>query len=511
MAKDKKKSNAARPLNRFGLGSLSVIQTVLLATILLGLNYLSFNHFYRVDLSEQNDYSLSPATKNYLTSEALTQREKPITWIMAYRRTSPLYERVRAVAEEYARLSKGKINLQLVDPNRNSDRMQEIIAAYGITLARDIIIMDARSDESAVMTEDADRLKVLNPNIKIVLAEEMAVFGITQNERKLIGFQGEDVLTSRLVESIEGKPRKMALISDKSQLGKRGSNPSIQSLEKLLRFQNIELSELELSTIKTIPEEISGVIIAAPKYDLTEAEIEILESYWNTPRAAILTFLDADQTPPNLKAFLRSNGITPQADRIIAKGQYGNITAAKGNFTRGVPFLTDLAGQSSEFGGASASLDVREGDDDLLDRRIYPVGIFEVDGRFWGETRFGTGIESYDEREDNASPLYLAASSTRGAQADDRFADETSRMMVITNTDFLNPIHHRAENLDFLASSVNWLIGRESLIGIGPRSFVTYKLPLYQAQAAFINRVNLVFIPIALFIIGVFVWSYRRS
>lgn len=512
MAAEKKKSKPKAPsLNRWSIGSISVIQIVLLALAVMLVNYLSLHHYLRADLSRNKDYSLSSSTSNYLKSEALQNREQPIIWIMAFRKSSPLYEQVRALAEEYERLSKGKIDLQLIDPTRNSSKMQEIVAAYGITLARDIIIMDARTDDSPAMTEDANRVKALNPNIKVVLAEEMAVFGIENNERKLTGFQGEDVMTARLVESIEGKPRKMALITDKSRLGRGDTHPSTQALQKLLRFQNIDLVELELASVKTIPDEISGIIIASPKFDITAAELQVLETYWKQPRAAILTLLDASTAPPNIKSFLRSNGITPRADRIITEGSYGLVTSAKGNFTSGIPFLSDLANQSSEFGGASASLEVRENADDLLDRRIYPVGIFEVDPNFWGETRFGSGKESYDEREDNAGPLYLAASTTRGAQGDDRFANETARMVVINNIDFLNPIHQRAENMDFLASSVNWLVGRDDLAGIGPRSLPVYKLPLYQAQASFINRINLIFIPAALFLIGAFVWSSRRA
>jgi hypothetical protein len=57
---------------------------------------------------------------------------------------------------------------------------------------------------------------------------------------------------------------------------------------------------------------------------------------------------------------------------------------------------------------------------------------------------------------------------------------------------------------------VNWLIGRESLAGIGPRPLGTYKLPLLDAQVSFINRVNLFFLPALLVLIGGFVWSSRR-
>jgi len=500
-----------RPLNRWGMGSLSVLQTVLLAVILIALNYLAVHHFHRIDASRSTDYSLSPASQNYLKSEAIQSRQTPIKWIMAYRRTSPFYERVRILAEEYERLSQGKIDLKIVDPIRNPDRMQEITSTYGITLVRDLIIIDARTDESPAITEDANKIKVLNPHVKLLAAEDMAVFATADGKRKLTAFQGEDVLTARLVESIEGKPRKMALIADKSRIDSSDVSPARKALEDLLRFQNVSLSEITIANLTEIPADISGLVLVAPKYDLTDAELAVLERYWDSPRAAFLVFIDSGEAPPKLRAFLRDNGITPRKDRLIARDDKKLVTTARGIFTKGVPFIQDLAGQTTEFGGASSSLDVREGAEDLMNRRINPIGLVQIADGFWGETKFGQGDEAFDEKEDNPPPFFAAACATRGAESDDRFAADTSRMMVIANTDFLKPENHRAENLDFLASSVNWLVGREALAGIGPRSLWNYKLPILDAQVSFINRVNLFFLPAAIILIGAFVWSSRRA
>lgn len=502
--------NPARPLNRWGLGSLSVLQTALLALIVIALNYLAAQHYERLDLSSGGDYTLSSSTRRYLRGEALSSREKPVKWMMAFRRTSPFYERVRVLAEEYARLSKGKIKLKIVDPLRSPDRMQEVTAAYGLTLVRDMIIIDSRSDESAVTSEDADKNRVLNAHVKLAVAEDMGVFATAEGKRKLSGFQGEDLLTARLVESIEGRPRKMALLADKSRIHDDEEPSPRKALEDKLRFQNIELSEIHLSGLTDIPEDVAGIVLAAPKYDLTDAELAVLERYWNQARAAILVLIDGGDAPPKLRAFLRGNGITPRKDRVIAREHNKLVTTARGVFTKGVKFTRDLAGQTTEFGGASSSLDVREGADDLLNRRIYPMGLVQVLDGFWGETKFGQGHEDFDEKEDNKPPLHLAACVTRGAESDDRFAADTSRMIVISNTDFLDPKYKSAENLDFLASSVNWLVGRDSLAGIGPRSLGTYKLPLLEAQVSFINRVNLFFLPAVLVLIGSFIWSSRR-
>jgi hypothetical protein len=500
----------ARPLNRWGLGTISVLQTVLVALIVIALNYVSVHQHRALDLSRTRDYSLSPATMRYLASASVRERGKPIRWIMSYRRSAHFHDRVRALAEEYARHSGGRIELEVVDPLRSPDRMQEVASAYGLTMMRDLVIIDARVDDSPPVTEDANRVKTLNPHVRLVLAEDMAVYTTVDNQRRISGFQGEDALTSSLVAAIEGRSKKMALLSDKGRLdGGEGFSPR-KALENTLRFQNVEIPEIHLSEIADIPEEVDGVLLVAPKYDLTDDELAVLERYWNRPRAAMLVLLEAGKTPPKLRAFLRGNGVTPRADRVIARGKNGLATSARGVFTDGVDFTRDLAGQTTEFGGASSSLEVREDAPELQTKRIQPLGLIEVSPGFWGETKFGDGKETFNEVEDNAPPFYLAAGVIRGAESDDRFAADSSRLLVVSNTDFLDPRHHLAENLDFLASSVNWLVGREQLAGIGPRSLDKYKLPLLDVQVSFINRVNLFFLPAFLLIIGAFVWTSRR-
>ena len=521
------KGKPARPLNRWGLGTLSVLQIVFMAIILVATNYLAAHHFTRFDLSRDGAYTLSNSTTRYLKDKAVREREKPIKWIMAFRRSSPFYERVRVLAEEYARLSGGMIELEIVDPLRSSDRTQEVAAAYGLPLTKDLIIMDARTDDGPVSTEEKVRgtaldptaddkpVRILNPNVKVIVADDMPIYTTTttsdNTKRTITGFQGEDVLTARLVESIEGRTRKMVFLADKSRLDGDGEKSPMKSLQDTLLFQNVELKGINLSGLAEIPADAEGVVMAAPRYDLTDAETAVLEKYWNRPRAAMLFLLKPGDTPPRLRTFLRASGITPRRDRVIAKVGERIDTTARGVFTYGVDFTKDLAGQATVFEGATSSLEVREGAEDLMNKQINPIGLIQAGEGFWGETKFDQKDIAFDEKEDAKPPLFLAACATRGAANDDRFAADTSRMVVIANTDFLDPKQQRAENIDFLASSVNWLVNRQSLAGIGPRSLGTYKLPILDAQVSFINRVNLFFLPAFLIVIGAFIWSSRRA
>ena len=501
------------------MGFLSIVQISLLLFAVICLNYISSHNYTRADYSRAADYSLSGWTVNYLKSDAIAKRERPVKWIMVFRRSSPFYERVRVLAEEYERKSGGKIELEVIDPVRATERAQQFAAAYNVKLVRDMILIDARPTDDAPVTREAQTgTAALNPHITLALAEEMITYAVDdKGQRRPDKFRGEDLLTARLVESIEGKPKTLLFLADKSRVDADAEDSPWNNLSTILRYQNIQLKPVNLAGLQEIPADVNGVALIAPKYDFTDEEIETLEAYWNTPRSALLILLESGECPPKLKTFLRSKGVTPRNDRIITKDATRVITTARGNFTSGVSFLKDLWGQSAVFEGASSSIDVRENADDLMVRKLSPMPLVQVMQGYWGESDFGnlTGDANpggtFDSSRDNAAPLYLAAAVTRGAANDDRFAADTSRMVLIANTDFLQSNRQRAENMDFLAASSNWLVMRESLVGMLPRTIGTYKLPLLEAQVSFINRLNLIFAPLAFLLIGGLVYSSRRS
>ena len=516
---DSPTNRPARPVSRWGVGTLTVLQVLLLAAALLAANYLSSRHYLRRDWSRYEDYSLSPATTRYLASDTLRGRKDPVKWVLAIRRSSPFYERVRALAEEYARQSGGRIALEIVDPVRSPDRTQQLAATYGIfdvngdQLSRkDLVIIDARSAEEIAATKSGPEQKAASPHVRIVSSDVLLTYEVDdKKQRRVSGFQGEDALTAGLVAAIEGKARTVYFLADKSRIEAEGERSAWSTLRNTLAFQNILLEPITLADKAEIPADAAGVALVAPKYDLSEGEMTVLSRYWNQPRSALLVLLDPGQCPPRLRTFLRGNGITPRRDRLIMQRAGQTVSTVRAAFTAGLDFTKDLAGQATVFEGASSSLEIRENAEDLITKRIFPFPLVQADAAFWGETKFGEGKETFDPREDHAAPLYLAGGVIRGAENDDRFAAGSSRMLVMSNTDFLNPEHQWEENLDFLSAASNWLIGREALAGIGPRSMQTYKLPLLDAQVTFINRVNLFFLPAFVLVLAAFIWSSRRA
>ncbi|MDP4625026.1 MAG: GldG family protein [Akkermansiaceae bacterium] len=517
---DSKPKRQSRP-NRFGIGFISILQIALVLAAVVFANYLASQNRIRTDLSLTADYTLSSSTENYLKSDAIAKRERPVKMTMVFRRATPFpfIDRVRALVDEYTLVSGKQIELEIIDPMRSKDRAEQFAATYNLVLIRDLILIDARPDEETpIVTEMETGTPALNPHITLALAEEMLTYTVDDSgQRRPDAFRGEDLITARLVEAVEGKPRNLLFLADKSRIDSDGENSPWNNLASTLRFQNIRLIQANLSSLNEIPAEVEGLAIIAPKYDFTDDEIAKLNAYWNTPRAAILILLEADSCPPKLRSFLRNKGLTPRRDRIITMAEGRVVTTARGNFSEGIPFLKDLAGQAAVFEGASSSIEVREGASDLSMKKISPVPLITILPDYWGEADFGKNTdgakegESFDTIRDTAPPLHIAAAVTRGAANDDRYAADTSRMVVLCTTDFLDPDRQRAENIDFLSSSSNWLVRRESLTGLSPKPIGIYMLPLLDAQVSFINRMNLFFAPIFFLLLGAVVFSTRRA
>jgi hypothetical protein len=513
-----------RSVRRVAVGSIVALQLALAIAAFLAGNYLSATHHRNWDLSKNNQYTLSPLTTRLLASDAIQNRERPVRIIAAIRKNSAHHARLRAIGEEYARLSQDAVEIEFVDYVIDTDRAYQIAEAYDYTFVNDVFVIDARTDDDPPPpenTEGEESKAAASPHIRFVPVADMLVYRTDgPNDRPLVGYQDEDLITSSLRSAVEGTPRRFYFLADKSLLQDSSRNTPYDTLATTLRRQNILLTPVRISDIDAIPANAEGLAIVAPQYDFDDRQLSILEEYWARPRSSLLVILDPLHRPEKLRAFLRAHGVSPRNDRILTMRHKQASSRIRATFTFGAQLNsinTDLSGKDTEFEGGTSSLEVREGAPDLLNRRIFPIALIETGLGHWGETRFTEENPVFNPAEDfgnpapGAAPLYLAAGVIRGNATDDRTADQVSRMVVIANSSFLHPQRIRAEQVDFLRNGANWLIGREDLIGIGPRPVQRYKLNLVASQVTFVNRLNVFLIPAALLLLGLFIWSLRRA
>ncbi len=507
-----------QPVKRLGLGVRAILQIVLALLSLVFVYYLALTYHTKHDLSENSDFTLSEATEKLLASPGIQDREEPIKIIAALRKTSPHYSRLRPVVEEYERISKGKVKLEYLDPIRDKDRAFEIQNNYGDLLAGklfedDIFIIDAREGSAAASVEATE--EVIS-HLRYLPASSMVISRTdANNQRRTVGYRDEDLLSSMIQSAVEGKPRIMYLIEDKSDLEVTAAGSPLQVITEAFQKQNILLLPLRISQIDSVPDNAEGLVIVAPEYDFEPNEIEVLEAYWKRPSSAIIAYLTPTTRPINFRAFLRKNGVTPRDDRIIRTRNGRTESQVLATFTAGTSdglnILGSLEGKSVPFEGRVSSLEVREGAEDLVTNRINAYSLIEASSDFWGETDYKKAKPKYDDDSDNSGPLSIGAAVIRGnANADDT-SENVSKMVILSTCDFLDPTRLGNEQLDFVKNSTNWLIGREELMGIGPRSLQRRKLNLIKDEVKFLSNIVLFFIPAGLFIVAMFVWNIRRA
>lgn len=505
-----------QPVKKLGLGVRAVLQIIFAILSLVFIYYLAFTYQTRKDLSERSDFTVSEATENLLRSSGVMDREEPIKIIAALRKSSPHYSRLRPVVDEYERLSKGKVKLEYLDPIRDKDRAFEIQNNYGDLLADrlfedDIFIIDARKGASANSVEATEDV---TSHLRYLPASSMVISRTDiNNQRRIVGYQDEDLLSSMLQSAIEGKPRIMYLVEDKSDLEVTAAGSPLQVISEALQKQNIYLLPLKISQVDRIPENAEGLVIVAPEYDFEPKEIEVLESYWKRPSSAIIAYLNPTTRPVNLRAFLRKNGVTPRDDRIIRtrNGRTENQVLATFTVGAGLGVNGSLEMKSVPFEGRVGSLEVREGAEDLVANRIQAYSLIETAPDFWGETDYKKANPKYDDDSDYSGPLSIGAAVIRGNANSDNTAPNISKMIVLSTSDFLDPARLGNEQLDFVKNSTYWLLGREELMGIGPRSLQRRKLNLIKDDIKFLSNIVLFFIPVGLFLVAMFVWNIRRA
>ena len=503
-----------RPIKRLGLGVRSVLQLIFAFLSLICISYLASQHFERKDLTKNHVFTLSEATQNLLASARLQDREDPVKIIAAIRKTSPHYGRLRPIVEEYERLSNGKVKIDYLDPIRDGDRALEIMNNYGDILADklfedDLFIIDARQGAGATQEEKntaiTSHLRYLRVNDLLVKATD------ANKQRRIIGYQDEVLISSMIQSAIEGTPRIMYLVEDKSDVEVGAADSPWLVLTEALQKQNILLLPIKISQIDAIPKNAEGVVIVAPEYDFETKEIEILTNYWNRPASSIIAYLDPSTRPVNLRAFFRKNGVTPRDDRIIRTRNGRTESQVLATFTSGLGINGSLESKSVPFEGRVSSLEVREGAEDLVTNGIQCYSLIEAAPGFWGETDYKKPNPKYDDNSDESGVLAIGAAVIRGNANDDKTAANVSKMIILSTSDFLDPKRLGNEQLDFVKNSTHWLLGREDLMGIGPRGVERRKLNLIKTEVSFLHNIIVFFIPAGLFLIAMMVWNTRRA
>ncbi|MCB1279128.1 GldG family protein [Prosthecobacter sp.] len=477
---------------RSGIGLNVFIQVILALAIFAGVNRLNYRHYWRWDLSPSQDYTLSEATLNYLSSLS-----RDVQIYIVFGRDSKVYGEVQSLLEEYDMHGRKRVKVRSIDPVRDIERAEQLKADTGLSLAQNGVLIRCGSNKRFITEEE------------LVVREAG-----TKTNRQIIEFRGEDAITSALVSVVEGSVRRFYYVVGKGSRSDAALSDAYNAVIDLGKQQNFEVIQVNLSEVSHIPTDADGLLILGARYDLSEREISMLDDYWKTKRAGIFIMLDPGGETSRLNAFLTLYGVRPRGDRVLmaeststgAKKQF-SVTA---EFMKEVPFVRHLTSSAITMAGQSESLELRDQDAALKEQAISVQPLIRASPRFWGERQYLEELPIVDE-EDTLPPIYVAASVERGAVLNESERADSSRMVVVSNSTLLDKQTMLAVSRDFVAAGLNWLMNRESLIGIPTKPKRSYRIELTSKQHELIFWVTSITLPGIVLGLGFMVWASRRA
>lgn len=497
MAEETTAPPPSKKIHRVQIGFNVLAQVVLILFLAAMVNALAFRHFKRWDFSRDQKYALSDKTKRFLGTIKGKMR------VTVFFANTPITADVQSLLTEYQYAAKDKIDIENIDPERNLSRAKEMFEKYKVV-----------SDESLLVLDYEGRNKT-------VKASEMAEFDqgnpMLGEGPRVTAFKGEQAITSAMMDLVEGKKNTIGYVLGHKEPPLAGDSP-ISILKTFIENENIKFQELNLFDVGAIPAELKTIVIAGPQYDFSDREMKLLRDFW-AKDGRILLLVDPAAKTPKLTAFVNELGVKVNDDRLMAKIKTGIEEVARvrdviARFLPDTAITKRLADVRVPILGGTSSLTLEP--DRVRQANIQVQPLAEAEKAYWGEVDYNSTDEAklqFDAARDHASPLHIAASIEKGGSGDERVQMNSSRMVLVSNSTFIqdNAITQGQQALDFVSASVNWLLNREQLIGIAPKVTKPLTFSLSDAALGSVRWIILVLFPLIPAVIGAAVWWKRRA
>jgi len=186
------------------------------------------------------------------------------------------------------------------------------------------------------------------------------------------------------------------------------------------------------------------------------------------------------------------------------------VLSVETGFARETPITRPVQDATTTLAGQTQSLEISASEGGLRELGLEVKPLMIASPRYWGEQSYLDDLPVAGEG-DTKPPLHLAASVERGAVQDERLRVDSARLVVVGNATLLDPQTRVAENQDFLAASLNWMLNRERLIGITPKRKHQYRVQLTDRQRDLLFWITAFCAPAVVLGIGFSVWAKRRA
>ncbi len=365
-----------------------------------------------------------------------------------------------------------------------------------------------------------------------VTTADTVILKLGESESRLTSFT-EEKMTNSFLGLLKSKTKKIIFTigHGEKDLASREANGYALAKQEL-ESERFEVATINLLEQEQVAEDVDLLVIAGPKYDFRDTEINMVVNYLDRGKPIFVLF-DALTALPNLEKFIQDYGLkvnpdilllSPDDPRAQILGQnnaivtdFDQFSAATKDFaqngsmalvisnTRSVDEITDNEKKMKPSLVAKTSKiiigvgDVRKPSDleNITQDRVLS-GPFAVLGIATGQIG-GSEVASKDEEAKKDLPLEGAKTS------------KELRLAVMGSSDIVSNIGaQRGENVDLFLNVVNYLTQDESFISIRPKDETKSSLDLSSASSQLWLLFFSYLYPTLFLGGGVFYWIVRR-
>ena len=465
------------------LGTISLASVVIVLAILVAINYISSREHKRWDLTATSEFTLSPQTVKVLQS-----LDSPLKITVFARETE--FPRYKERLPEYQYISK-KVAVDYVDPDKKPALAKQLaIQSYGT------IAVEYKGRIERVVGDSEQ--EITNGIIKVVTGQERKVY-FTQGH-------GEKDTTSA---------ERTGYNNITTQLGR----------------DNFKVDKIVARAAARGARRRDGVVVAGPKADFLQPEIDALKRYLEKGGKLMLMIdppekadappaLQPDRARARVVRSTSGNNIVVDVSgvgRLLGTDETVPVAASYPNHP-----IVDKFELLTAFPMARSAATVAGG----VSGR-FAQSFVETSPRSWAETDLaglltGKPIKLEEDKGDKKGPISIgaAASAAVSAPADpaaakDQKKDESpkpeTRVVVFGDSDFASNFALGIQgNRDLFMNAVNWLSQQENLIAIRPRESADRRMTMTSSQQVRVLLLVLLIVPGFVLGSGVYTWWRRR-
>jgi len=485
------------------------IVTALLIGIVLVVNLLSHEFHFRLDLTDEKQYTLSGATKDILKN-----LEEPVTVKAYFSKDLPASvaktrQDFQELLIEYSKRADGNVLYEFINPNEKesteNEAVQNGIQPVMITIREKDQAKQQKVFLGATVSlgEKKEVIPFMQPGTAMEYALSTAIKKISLDNKTTIGFlQGH------------GEPA----LQEIGQLG-----------EQLSVLYNV--SEIKLSDTASIPAQVKTIAIIRPTDSIPPSHLDKLDAFLARGGRLMIAMNRVNGDLQNrygtpistgLESWLQRKGIEVDADLVVdAKCGAVTMQQQQGLFT----MQSQVAFPYIPLVGKFADHPVSKGLENVLFQFVSTV-------KYTGDTskRFTPLALSSDQSNALKTPLYFDIQKqwtkedlplknlTMAAAVEGKLSGAmNSKMVVIADGDFIingggqQPRRVQPDNVNLVSNAIDWLSDDTGLISLRTKGVTSRPIDeLDDATKAILKYTNFL-LPILLVIgYGVARWQQNK-